>query len=218
MKYPPLKIVISFFLFLIFSTTGLFAEDYLITPGDELEIFIWNNPDLTRKLAVKMDGSIAMPLVGKIKAEDLTSEELEKKLVSEFSEYLKKPKISVIIARHSRWIVTIFGEIQQQSGREFSFYEGMGLLELISRSGGVTKNARTTQCIVLRQTEGGSRERIEVNLEAILNGESPDFKLQVGDVVYVPHTRLTTWNYFVDNVMPTLSFIASLATMSALLF
>ncbi|MGM0442252.1 MAG: polysaccharide biosynthesis/export family protein [Elusimicrobiota bacterium] len=212
------KLFILIFIYFLFGASGVFAEEYKITPGDELEVFIWDNPDLTRQLEVKMDGSIAMPLIGKVKAEGLTAKELEEKLVSEFLEYLKKPGISVIISRHSQWVVSVFGEVRRQSGREVPFYEGMGLLELIARTGGVTKDAKTKKCVVLREVKDESRKKIEVNLDAILNGEAPDFKLQVGDVVYIPHTRLTSWNYFVDNVMPTLSFIATLATMSAILF
>ncbi len=204
--------------FIIFTTSIVSAADYLIAPGDEIEIFIWNNPDLTRHNEVKMDGSIAMPLVGKVPAEGLTTKELEEQLASEFREYLKQPEISVVIVRHSRWVVSIFGEVQRQTGREIPYYKSMGLLELVARVGGVTKDANIKNCVVLRKSHGDAREKIDVDLDAILSGKSDDFKLEVGDVVYIPHTRLTSWNYFVRNVMPTLSFIASLVTMTAILF
>lgn len=198
------------------------GRDYELTPGDEIEVFVWNNPDLSRQLEVKMDGSISMPLVGKIRAEGLTSGELEERLAEEFSEYIKQPGISVIISSHSRWVVSIFGEVRSHTGARrwrISFYEGMGMLDLVAEAGGFTKEARLSRCIVLRRASGeGVRKRYEVNLNHILEGEAPDFMLQAGDIVYIPHTGLSSWNYFIRNVMPTLSFIATLVTMSALLF
>ena len=203
---------------LILPSPGL-AEDYRITPGDELEIFIWNNPDLSRSLEVMMDGSISMPLIGRVRAENLTSSELEERIASELSDYIKHPGVSVIISRYSRWIVTIFGEVHSPGGRrEFGFYDGMGMLELVARAGGFTRDARLAKSVILRKKDGGNRERIEVNLKTILDGRSPDVMLQMGDVVYVPHSGLSAWNYFLRNIMPTLSFIATMVTMSALVF
>ena len=219
-----LKIKYKGFLFLIVlclaSVSAVRADDYRITTGDELELFVWNHPDLARQMTVMMDGSISMPMVGKLPAEGLTVKELEYMVEDELSEYIRQPRVSIIISRHSRWVVSIFGEVRSPSGRrhEYDYHDGLGLLELVAYAGGVTREARLRRCAVLRRTTAGRRERIEVDLRAILNGKSPDFILEMGDVVYVPHTGLSTWNYFLRNIMPSLSFIASLVTMSAILF
>jgi len=193
---------------------------YAITPGDQIEIFVWDNPELSRQLEVKMDGSISLPLLGRIRAEGLTAAELEESVTLALEEYVRSPRVSVIISRHSRWMVAVFGEVAGRADRraQFSYYGGMGILELVARAGGFSREARLSECVVLRESGGGMRERIEVDLKRILEGRDPDFLLQPGDVVYIPYTGLSAWNHFVRNVMPTLSFIASMVTISALLF
>ena len=51
-------------------------EDYLIGPGDALDISVWKDEALTRSCVVRPDGMISFPLLGELRAADRTLAEL----------------------------------------------------------------------------------------------------------------------------------------------
>jgi polysaccharide export outer membrane protein len=70
-----------------------FAADYVLAAGDTLEIKIINHKDLDTKQTITPDGTISLPLLGRIKAEGLTMSALDQYLSTEFSKYLEKPQV-----------------------------------------------------------------------------------------------------------------------------
>jgi polysaccharide export outer membrane protein len=62
---------------------------YFLAPDDVLEIFVWQNPDLTKDVTVDSDGEISHPLTGRIKVAGLTVAELEDKIKEELNKQVK---------------------------------------------------------------------------------------------------------------------------------
>jgi polysaccharide biosynthesis/export protein len=71
--------------------------NYLIGPGDQLEIFVWDNPDISAKIPVRPDGKITVPLVQDIVASGKTPNLLAKELESKYATYIKNPMVVVIV-------------------------------------------------------------------------------------------------------------------------
>jgi len=71
----------------------------IIEPGDELEIFVWKNEDLTRTITVRRDGKITFPLIGTIPASGLNVEQLQAKVEQELSNYIKFPDVTVTLRK-----------------------------------------------------------------------------------------------------------------------
>lgn len=67
-----------------------------IAPGDEIEVFLWRNPALSRFVAVRQDGKISYPLIGTIQAAGLTTEEFQDKLREGFARYVRIPTENII--------------------------------------------------------------------------------------------------------------------------
>ena len=67
--------------------TGPIYGEYLINPGDLLEIFVWKDPDLTRDVRVREDGQFTYPLIGTVMAAGLTVEELQHRVTLALKEF-----------------------------------------------------------------------------------------------------------------------------------
>src|SRR3990172_8281014 len=69
--------------------------DYVIQPGDILEVAVWKEKDLQRELMVRPDGGINFPLVGEVIVSGKSVEQLQKELVSKLSKYVPDPVVTV---------------------------------------------------------------------------------------------------------------------------
>ena len=86
-------------LILTVSYSNASAEDnfYLIGPGDVLEVSVWNEPGLNKKLIVPPDGVISFPLINPIKVTNLTITALKKAVTKKLSEYIPDATVTVLL-------------------------------------------------------------------------------------------------------------------------
>ena len=77
------------------------GEEYVIGPLDQLNIFVWRNPELTAKVQVRPDGRITTPLVNDMPAVGKTPAMLADDMTKALSEYISKPIVSVIVENFS---------------------------------------------------------------------------------------------------------------------
>ena len=76
-------------------------EDYIIGPEDVLMITVWDNDDLTGKVAVTIEGYITYQLIGRIKVTDLTERDLADKISALLSDgYIVNPQVSVKVEEY----------------------------------------------------------------------------------------------------------------------
>ncbi|MFH1353039.1 MAG: polysaccharide biosynthesis/export family protein [bacterium] len=199
-------------LFLIVSNFCLAQEEeeYRIKIDDELEIFVWQNPDLTRTLTVQYDGEIACPLIGAINAAGLTRAELSLKISEALSKYVENPQVSVIVKKFSRRQVYIIGQIGKPG--PFPLKKDMKLLELISIAGSFTDSALEDKIEILRENK-----ILKVNLKKVMRQKEKDIILQAGDIVYVPRTSLARTNVFIRHISPVLTLITTVLTIIILI-
>ena len=91
---------------LVISHSSLvIADEYQIGPNDILEIKIIGQQDLTTKQVVTSDGTISLPVIGRIKVEGLTLRQLDEYLTSEFAKYIEKPKVIVYLTARPIYII-----------------------------------------------------------------------------------------------------------------
>jgi protein involved in polysaccharide export with SLBB domain len=106
-----MKKTISLFLMILFiiSSFGFghssFAAEYVLAPGDQLEIKITNQKNLDTKQAIAPDGSISLPLLGHVVASGQTLAEFNNYLTSEFSKYLQNPQIVVYLTPRPIYVI-----------------------------------------------------------------------------------------------------------------
>jgi polysaccharide export outer membrane protein len=159
------------------------GSSYKIGVGDVLHVSVWEEPQFTESAVVRPDGMISIPLLSEVVVAGLTPEAAETMLTGRLEKLVHKPRVTVIVEEiHSR-MVYITGEVQRPGA--YPLIDTMNVVQLVSRSGGLTDFAKSKQVYVLR---AGSGTRIRIDYRKLLKGQSPEQNLALvpGDTVVVP--------------------------------
>lgn len=167
------------------------AEDYVIGPGDTLQIFVWRNPDLTVTVPVRPDGKISTPLVEDMVAVGKTPTMLAREIEKALSVYVKAPQANVIVTIPASVFsqVKVIGQVLRPQA--LPFRNGMTVLDAVLAVGGLTQFAAGNRARVVREVKGKAPQEFKVKLESIINNGdmTQNLALQPGDVLVVPETR-----------------------------
>ena len=164
-------------------------SNYIIGPGDELEVFVWRNAELTTTVPVRPDGKISTPLVEDMVAVGKTPPQLARDMEKVLSEYVRDPKVNIIVttAASAFSLVKVVGQVQHPSA--LPYREGMRVLDAILAVGGLTQFASGNHARIVR-VENGKETIIHVKVADLVN--SGDVKqnalLKPGDVLVVPQS------------------------------
>jgi len=168
----------------------IFVKEYKIGPKDLLEIKVFELPELNQTVRVSEDGTITIPLIGQVKIEGLTKDELEQRISGLLEEkYLKNARVAVFIKEYQSKLVAVIGAVEKPG-----MYELVGrltLLQMVSKAGGFKENA-SDEIFVLREGENGNTAKIAIDLEdLIVNGNQKlNIPLQPNDVINVRVDKL----------------------------
>jgi len=164
-------------------------SNYIIGPGDSLEVFVWRNPELSVTVPVRPDGKISTPLVEDMVAVGKTPPQLARDMEKVLSEYVREPKVNIIVttAASAYSLVKVVGQVQHPSA--LPYREGMRVLDAILAVGGLTQFASGNRARIVR-IENGKETIIHVKVADLVN--SGDVKqnalLKPGDVLVVPQS------------------------------
>ena len=181
------------------TTVGLVGptlmKEYLIQPGDRLDINFFFNPDMNDLQTVRPDGRIALPLIGEVMAAGRSPNDLKKILTKKYDQELKNPEITVIVrAFGSR--VYVDGEVEKPG--ELELLRPLTVMQAISQAEGLTDSA-WDEALVIRRIQGKKPLVIELNLDDVLSGKdlTQDIGLVPYDIVYVPRSPIADVNKWV---------------------
>jgi polysaccharide biosynthesis/export protein len=165
-------------------TAAAAVAEYLIGPEDVLDISVWKNPELSRKVPVRPDGKVSLPLVNDIQAAGLTPSELREQLAKRLAEYVPTPEVAVIVAEVQSLRVSVVGAVKTP-GR-FMLKSPATVLECIALAQGLTEFATRDRIVVLRQN-GNTTQRIPFNYSKVANSsDQENFFVKPGDIIVVP--------------------------------
>ncbi len=202
--------------------------EYVIQPDDVFEVYIWQNPDLSREIIVGPDGIISYPLVGRIKVAGLTILQLEQTLTERFSEYIKSPLVSIMMKKYVRFKapevyimlkkftgnkIIILGEVNYPG--IYNYSGEMDLIEAIALAGYFTDKAHSGSVMIVRGNLTEKPKVIRINLiKAITKGTSnSNILLQPNDVVFVPKTFVANFHKFLSDLQPTMDNAAKMLSV-----
>jgi len=114
-------------------------DAYLLGPGDTVDVVIFGEPDLSRTVTIKPDGTISLPLIGEVRAAGKTTTQLASELASLYRTYLRAPSVSVVVREFRVDRIYILGQVGRPG--EYQIRPGMGILELLASAGGPTTRA-----------------------------------------------------------------------------
>jgi polysaccharide biosynthesis/export protein len=163
--------------------------DYIIGPGDTLQVFVWRNPELTTTVPVRPDGKISTPLVEDMVAVGKTPSKLARDIETVLSEYVRSPQINVIVTQPASVFsqIKVIGQVVRP--QSIAYRDGLTVLDAVLAVGGLSPFAAGNRAMVIR-TENGKQREIKVKLSALVNNGDmrQNVALQPGDVVVVPES------------------------------
>jgi polysaccharide biosynthesis/export protein len=166
------------------------TADYLIGPGDSLQVFVWRNPDLTVIVPVRPDGKISTPLVEDMVAVGKTPSQLARDIEKALAVYVKSPEVNVIVTLPASAFsqVKIIGQVLHPQA--IPYRSGMTVLDAVLAVGGLSQFAAGNRAHLVRNVNGRSQE-IKIKLASLVNDGDmkQNLSLQPGDVLVVPETR-----------------------------
>ncbi len=166
------------------------GPDYRIGPGDSLQIYVWQNPDLSVTVPVRQDGKVSTPLVEDMLAAGKTPSELSRDIEKVLSEYVRSPKVNVfvLIAVSALSQVKVTGQVKTPEA--LPYHEGMTVLDAVLAVGGLTEFAAGNRARVVRTVDGKQQE-FKIRLDRLLEkGDmSQNITLRPGDVLLIPQSR-----------------------------
>lgn len=184
------------------ATTALDAG-YKIAPLDKLSIKVFKMEDLTGEYEVDLAGNISMPLIGEVKATDVTTAELDQRLTQKLGEkYLENPDVSVGIKEAKGRLVTVDGAVKEPGA--YPAPAPITLIQAIALARGTTEDANARRVAVFR-TISGRRQAAAFDLVSIRRGQTPDPMLYPGDIVVVDGGSLREVQKRILNALPVLS-------------
>ena len=162
------------------------APSYRISKGDVLKITVYEEPDLTKKLRVSGDGLIKFPLLGDVKIEGLTIEEVAD--VIEWyleKDYMVDAEVTVFIEEYAKF--NVLGEVKKPGA--FELKGALTVVDAIAMAGGFTELAYPNGVRVVGEEKGKSRV-IKVPVGSILKSgdKKRDVLLREGDTIVVPES------------------------------
>jgi len=158
---------------------------YAMAPDDEIEVVVWKQPEISGKLVIAQDGTINVPLAGRIHAAGMTSDELQKELTKRLSAFIAAPTVTVRVSDARSQSVYIIGEVKKPG--VFRLHPGEVLSQALAEAQGFTEFADLGSIRIARRT-ATQTEQITVDYNRVQSGRdlSADVPLMAGDVVHVP--------------------------------
>lgn len=165
--------------------------DYVLGPGDVLDIFVWRNPELTAaEIPVRPDGKISTPLVEGIVASGRTPKQLARDVEKQLAKYIKDPFVTVTVRQ-------FVGSLQDQirvvgeagTPQVLPYREGLTLLDVMISVGGLTEFAAGNRASIVRKRDG-NQYQIGVRLHSLLkDGDiSANIYMIPGDILIIPES------------------------------
>lgn len=195
-------------------------SDYVLGPGDRLTLKFFNVPEYDGERSVTIDGSLVLPLIGKLPINGLTLEQATQYISSAYASYLKTPLVTVDLVAPRPLQVGIAGEVNQPGSYEVPL-TGDGttalqwptVVEAVRLAGGITNQANIRE-VEVQRTQANGVQTIRLNLWEILNTGSiqNDITLRHGDAIRIPTatalnpeelTQLSAANFSPDAIQVT---------------
>ena len=161
-------------------------QAYLIGGGDNLQVNVWKNPELSQAVTVRPDGMITLPLIRDVPASGNTAMGLGKMIEARLSALVNAPNVTVTVVTASNYRVYTNGAV---ANGMYSLSAPINVLQLLARAGGPTADADLTGAFILR---GGKRMPVDLQPRSGAGSAAEAYpELVPEDVLVVPFRDAT---------------------------
>ncbi len=181
----------------VFPTTpvnpaNVSQEDYVLGPGDEIQLEMFGQPDLfATPYGILVDGTISLPFIGRVPVAGKTMREAEQDITQRYTRFFRRPIVSMVLLNPRTVTLAVSGEVRRPGTYPLEGTNRIpSVTQLIKLAGGTTQSADLSQVQVRRTRGNGESQIISINLLNLLReGDlSQDLDLRDGDTVVIPAT------------------------------
>lgn len=166
------------------------SREYLIGPGDTVNVTVWRNPEVSMSVTVRPDGKITTPLVEDLTASGKTPTGLARDIEKALAKFIQQPVVTVIVTG----FVGPYGEQirvigQAAKPQALPYRQGMSLMDVLIAVGGVTEFAAGNRANIIRTVDGKQRQLAVRLSDLIRDGDiSANVPMQPGDILVIPES------------------------------
>jgi polysaccharide export outer membrane protein len=171
------------------AATAVQDYNYIIGPGDNLNIIVWRNPELSMAVPVRPDGKITTPLVDELVAQGKSSSEVAREIEKLLGKFVRDPVVTVIVTAfvgpYSEQIRVVGEALKPQF---LPYKHKMTLLDVMIAVGGLTDFAAGNSATILRVSDGSRQYSVRLK-DLLRRGDmSANVEMKPGDVLIIPQS------------------------------
>src|SRR5262249_46511478 len=155
---------------------------YTIGPEDVLTVNVWRQPEVTRRVSVRPDGKISLPLLNDVQAAGLSAVQLASRLSEALRQFFTEADVSVVVEQVNSRKFYVMGEVARPGA--YPLLVPTTVLQALTAAGGFRHPANTKKAYVLK----ARGLRMAFDYPAVVRGKKPEQNvfLEAGDTVVVP--------------------------------
>jgi len=189
----------------VIQSSVRFQKEYVLWPGDQLEVSVRRAPEVSRTVVIRSDGNITLPIVQDVKAAGLTPHQLTDALTALLSKRLIEPEVTVIPIQVRQPMVYVLGDVNVAAGTAVPFRDAPTAAQAIAMAGGLRRSGDARYVSIIRLSEDGYLRAIPVQDSA---GGQPGplmalraALLMPDDIVFVPENGRSQVSRFLDDMI-----------------
>jgi len=172
------------------TTAATQGYSYVIGPGDNLNIIVWRNPELSMSVPVRPDGKFSTPLIDELTAQGKTSIEISRDIEKQLGKYVRDPVVTVVVTSfvgNYEEQIRVIG--QATKPQALPYRRNMSLMDVMIAVGGTTEFAAGNRASLIR-TVDGKQQKYNVRLDDLIkDGDiSANVPMRPGDVLVIPES------------------------------
>jgi len=162
---------------------------YVIGPGDNLNIIVWRNPELSMSVPVRPDGKFSTPLIDELTAQGKNSVEISREIEKQLGKYVRDPVVTVVVTGFVGPYdqqIRVVGEAAKP--QVLAYKQQMTLLDVMIAVGGLTDFAAGNEATILRKADGDKQYSVRLK-DLVKRGDiSANVEMKPGDILIIPQS------------------------------
>jgi polysaccharide export outer membrane protein len=165
------------------------SSAYVISPGDLINIRVWNQDAMSARVRVRGDGMISLPFLNDVEAAGMEPTALARRMQAKLKEFIVNPVVTVALEEPVPLEISVLGEVTKPG--VYKLDQDAGVLNALAGASGLTQYANRDRIFVLRRTRATGDAlapiRIRFTYQALsqAEGAAAKFRLRRGDLVVV---------------------------------
>ncbi|MDZ4104153.1 MAG: XrtA/PEP-CTERM system exopolysaccharide export protein [Hydrogenophaga sp.] len=161
--------------------------NYIVGPGDNLNINVWRNPELSSSVPVRPDGKVSTPLVDELVAQGKTPTQIARDVEVALAKFVRDPVVTVIVTNFVGPYSEQIRVVGEAAKPQFLPYkQKMTVMDVMIAVGGLTDFADGNKATIIRASDSNKRYSVRLN-DLVKRGDiSANVEMLPGDILIIP--------------------------------